>query len=170
MSRIGKKPIPIPDKVQVKIITDPAQHAEWLEKGRLAYDFRNKRLADLTDEDGAIAEMDDLPGALFVVDINREAIAVAEANRLNIPVVAIVDTNCDPNPIDYPIPGNDDAIRAIRLICSKIADAVLEGKLGEATAMAEAAAAAEETAAAEDNGEGELPDMTEPLIFTPDEE
>lgn len=69
-----------------------------------------------------IANMASLPGALFVIDINREAIAVAEANRLNIPVVAIVDTNCDPDPIDHPIPGNDDAIRAIRLITNAAAD------------------------------------------------
>lgn len=77
---------------------------------------------------GGIKEMTRLPGALFVVDTNRENIAVAEANRLGIPVVAIVDTNCDPDVIDYPIPGNDDAIRAIRLVTSKIADACAEGR------------------------------------------
>lgn len=77
---------------------------------------------------GGIKEMNRLPGILFVVDTNRENIAVAEANRLGIPVVAIVDTNCDPDVIDYPIPGNDDAIRAIRLVTSKIADACLEGR------------------------------------------
>jgi small subunit ribosomal protein S2 len=71
-----------------------------------------------------IADMESLPGALFVVDINREAIAVAEANTLNIPVLAIVDTNCDPDPVDYVIPGNDDAIRAIRLIACAVADSV----------------------------------------------
>jgi len=75
-----------------------------------------------------IKEMDQLPGVLFVVDPKREEIAVKEANKLGIPVVAIVDTNCDPDPIDYVIPGNDDAIRAIKLLSSKIADAVLEGK------------------------------------------
>jgi small subunit ribosomal protein S2 len=68
------------------------------------------------------------PGALFVIDPHKEKIAVAEANRLNIPVVAVVDTNCDPDVIDYPIPGNDDAIRAIRLITAKIADACIEGR------------------------------------------
>jgi len=77
---------------------------------------------------GGIKEMTRLPGALFVVDTQRENIAVAEANRLGIPVVAVVDTNCDPDMIDYPIPGNDDAIRAIRLITSKMADACLEGR------------------------------------------
>jgi len=75
--------------------------------------------------------MDKLPGAVFVVDPRKEKIAVAEARKLNIPVVAIVDTNCDPDEIDYVIPGNDDAIRAVKLISSRIADAVLEGKQGE---------------------------------------
>ncbi len=74
-----------------------------------------------------VANMDKLPGAMFVVDINRENIAIKEANRLNIPVIAIVDTNCDPDLIDYPIPGNDDAIRAIKLISSEIAKAVKSG-------------------------------------------
>ena len=77
---------------------------------------------------GGIKEMTRLPGALFVIDTNRENIAVQEANRLGIPVVAVVDTNCDPYVIDYPIPGNDDAIRAIRLVTSKIADACVEGR------------------------------------------
>lgn len=77
---------------------------------------------------GGIKEMTRLPGILFVVDTQREKIAVAEANRLGIPVVAVVDTNCDPDVIDYPIPGNDDAIRAIRLITSKMADASIEGR------------------------------------------
>jgi small subunit ribosomal protein S2 len=71
-----------------------------------------------------IADMDGLPGALFITDVTCEAIAVAEANRLKIPVVAVVDTNCDPDPIDYPIPGNDDAIRAIRLIIESVATTV----------------------------------------------
>ncbi|MCS7233098.1 MAG: 30S ribosomal protein S2 [Synergistetes bacterium] len=79
---------------------------------------------------GGIKEMTDLPDVLFVVDPRKEKIAVTEANRLEIPVVAIVDTNCDPDPVDYPIPGNDDAIRSIKLITSIIADAVLEGKQG----------------------------------------
>jgi len=80
---------------------------------------------------GGIREMRDLPGAIFIVDPKKEHIAVAEAHALKIPVVAIVDTNCDPDEIDYPIPGNDDAIRAVKLIASKMADAVLEGKQGE---------------------------------------
>jgi small subunit ribosomal protein S2 len=76
---------------------------------------------------GGIQHMTKLPGAVFVVDTRKEAIAVREAHRLNIPVVAIVDTNCDPDEIDYIIPGNDDAIRAVRLVAGKIADACLEG-------------------------------------------
>jgi len=75
-----------------------------------------------------LKKMSDLPDLMFVVDSNEEATAVSEARKLNIPIVAICDTNCDPDLIDYPIPGNDDAIRAVRLFCSIIADAVLEGK------------------------------------------
>ncbi len=78
-----------------------------------------------------IKEMHKLPDALYVVDPRKERIAVAEARKLGIPIIAIVDTNCDPDEIDYIIPGNDDAIRAVNLITAKIADAVLEGKQGE---------------------------------------
>ena len=77
---------------------------------------------------GGIKNMDRLPGAIFVVDLKKERIAVSEARKLGIPSVGIVDTNCDPDEIDYIIPGNDDAIRAIRLFSSKIADAVIEGR------------------------------------------
>lgn len=80
---------------------------------------------------GGIREMKKLPGALFVVDPRKEHIAVTEARILGIPIVGIVDTNCDPDEIDYLIPGNDDAIRAVKLIAGKMADAVLEGKQGE---------------------------------------
>ncbi|MDD7523183.1 MAG: 30S ribosomal protein S2, partial [Clostridiales bacterium] len=79
---------------------------------------------------GGIKDMKKLPSCLFVVDPRKEHIAVLEARALGIPVVAIVDTNCDPDDVDYVIPGNDDAIRAVKLIASKIADAVLEGKQG----------------------------------------
>ena len=78
-----------------------------------------------------IKDMKKLPGAMFVVDPRKEHIAVMEARALGIPVVAIVDTNCDPDEVDYAIPGNDDAIRAVKLIASKMADAVLEGRQGE---------------------------------------
>ena len=90
---------------------------------------------------GGIKEMKKLPAALFVVDPRKEHIAVAEARALHIPIVAIIDTNCDPDEVDFPIPGNDDAIRAVKLIAGKMADAVLEGKQGEQMTDA----AAEET-------------------------
>jgi small subunit ribosomal protein S2 len=77
---------------------------------------------------GGIKDMKELPKAIFIVDINKEHIAVAEARRLNIPIIAIVDTNTDPQWIDFPIPGNDDAIRAIQLFANKIAEATNEGR------------------------------------------
>lgn len=89
-----------------------------------------------------IKDMKRLPGAMFVVDPRKENIAVQEAHALGIPVVAIVDTNCDPDEVDYAIPGNDDAIRAVKLIASKIADAVLEGRQGEQMTDSEAEAPA----------------------------
>ena len=89
---------------------------------------------------GGIKEMKKLPSALFVVDPRKEHIAIAEARTLKIPIVAIIDTNCDPDEIDYPIPGNDDAIRAVKLITAKIADAVIEGKQGEQLTAEEAPA------------------------------
>ncbi len=97
---------------------------------------------------GGIKNMDKLPSALFIVDPRKERIAVAEAKKLGIPIVAIVDTNCDPDEIDYVIPGNDDAIRAVKLISSAMADAVVEGRQGQmgvAEAEAEAAEEAAET-------------------------
>ena len=95
---------------------------------------------------GGIKEMKKLPAALFVVDPRKEHIAIAEARSLGIPIVAIIDTNCDPDEVDYPIPGNDDAIRAVKLIAAKMADAVLEGKQGEQMTDA----AVEETEETED--------------------
>ena len=96
---------------------------------------------------GGIKEMRKLPSAMFVVDPRKEHIAILEAKALGIPVVAIVDTNCDPDEADYPIPGNDDAILAVKLIASKIADAVLEGRQGEQMSDE----AAEEEAASEED-------------------
>ncbi len=83
---------------------------------------------------GGIKEMKDIPACMFVVDPKKEKIAVSEAHKLNIPIVAIVDTNCDPEEVDFPIPGNDDAIRAVKLIASAISDAILEGRQGESFA------------------------------------
>ena len=82
---------------------------------------------------GGVKDMNQLPKALFIVDPRKERIAVSEARKLNIPIVAIVDTNCDPDEIDYVIPGNDDAIRAVKLIAGAMADAILEGRQGEQT-------------------------------------
>ncbi|MDD2498403.1 MAG: 30S ribosomal protein S2 [Desulfitobacteriaceae bacterium] len=83
---------------------------------------------------GGIKDMKQLPGAIFIVDPRKERIAVAEGRRLGIPIVAIVDTNCDPDEVDYIIPGNDDAIRAVRLLTGKMADAVIEGNQGQSMA------------------------------------
>ena len=93
---------------------------------------------------GGIKNMAKLPAALFIVDPKREKIAVAEAKKLGIPVVAIVDTNCDPDEVDYVIPGNDDAIRAVKLISGAIADAIIEGRQGETAAEATEEAPVEE--------------------------
>ncbi len=90
---------------------------------------------------GGIKDMKQLPGALFIVDPRKEKIAVAEAKKLGIPIVAIVDTNCDPDDVDYVIPGNDDAIRAVKLISATMANAILEGRQGEDEAAEEAEAA-----------------------------
>ncbi len=94
---------------------------------------------------GGITEMKKQPAALFIVDPRKERIAVAEAHKLGIPIVAIVDTNCDPDEVDYVIPGNDDAIRAVRLIAGAMADAIIEGRQGESNAPV--VEAAEEAAA-----------------------
>ena len=98
---------------------------------------------------GGVKNMKKLPGALFIVDPRKERNAIAEARKLHIPIVAIVDTNCDPDEIDYVIPGNDDAIRAIKLISATMANAVQEGKQGEDTAEAAPAEEAVEAPAAE---------------------
>jgi small subunit ribosomal protein S2 len=107
---------------------------------------------------GGIQELRRTPDALFIVDPSREQIAVLEARRLGIPIIAIVDTNCDPDLIDYVIPGNDDAIRAIKLFLSKVADAIIDGK----------AAYAEKTAS-EGDKEAAAPEVTMALISTEDE-
>jgi len=93
---------------------------------------------------GGLRAMPHLPDLLFIVDIQRESLAVTEANKLNIPIVAMVDTNCDPDPINYPIPSNDDAIRAIKLMAGKVADAAIEGMQLRAVDEADRAAEAEE--------------------------
>ena len=100
-----------------------------------------KEMQDLERAYGGIKDMDRLPAAMFVVDTRKERIAVLEAKKLGIPVVAIVDTNCDPDDADYIIPGNDDAIRAIKLIAGALADAVIEAHGGVQNEVAETEAA-----------------------------
>jgi len=118
-----------------------------------------EKILRLNGQMGGFKEMTSLPEALFIIDPTKEKIALAEAKRVGIPVVAIVDTNCNPDDIDYPIPANDDAIRTIKLICSRIADSVIEGKTGEALIPA-----------VEGVEEVEVSETAEPLIFTPDDE
>ena len=115
-----------------------------------------EEIARLNRQMGGFKELTKLPDALFIIDPTKEKIAIAEAHRVGIPVVAIVDTNCNPHEIDYAVPANDDAIRTIKLICTKIADAILEGKSAEGLA-----AVAGEKA--------DMAEMTEPLTFTPDD-
>ena len=105
--------------------------------------IKQKEMFDLEKNYGGIKTMDTLPAAVFIVDPKKEKNAVLEAKKLGIPVIAIVDTNCDPDDADYIIPGNDDAIRAIKLISAALADAVIEGRQGEQTVEAEAETEAE---------------------------
>jgi small subunit ribosomal protein S2 len=124
----------------------------------------NEKIERLNKQMGGFKAMTALPGALFIIDPTKERIALAEAKRMGIPVVGIVDTNCNPDEIDYPIPANDDAIRAIKLVCTKIADAVLEGK-ASLTAAVPVEVSGEEAVA-----EAAVTGTAEPLIFTPEEE
>jgi small subunit ribosomal protein S2 len=108
---------------------------EILEDPTTTDKYTKKEILNLTREKdkllgslGGIKNMRKLPDAIFVIDSKKEEIAVKEANKLGVPVIAVVDTNCDPDVVDYKIPGNDDAIRAIRLFCASIADAILEGR------------------------------------------
>jgi len=122
----------------------------------------NEEIEKLNRQMGGFKEMTELPGALFIIDPIKEKIALAEAKRMRVPVIATVDTNCNPDEIDHPIPANDDAIRAIKLICSKIADAVIEGRTSVAASISEVEQEGmEETEAAA---------VSEPFIFTPEEE
>jgi len=117
----------------------------------------NKEIDRLNRQTGGFKEMTKFPGGVFIVDPAKEHIAVVEARRTGVPIVAMVDTNCNPDEIDYPIPANDDAVRAVKLICSKMADAVLEGK--EAHALAEMV-----------SDEAESPEFLESLSFSPEGE
>ncbi len=98
-----------------------------------------RELQKLEKNLGGIKDMKKLPGCIFIIDSKKEEIAVKEAHKLNIPVISTVDTNCDPDVVDFPIPANDDAIRAVKLLTGKIADAVLEGRQGQQEEVAEVA-------------------------------
>jgi len=120
-------------------LEDQRQRGEFEQlpkKERLKLD---KEVLRLNTQTGGFKEMTTLPGVVFLSDPTKDKIALAEAKKMNIPVTAIVDTNCNPDDIDYPIPANDDAIKTIKLICSKIADAVIEGKKLQVSQEAEAA-------------------------------
>ena len=133
-----------------EMLEDPAMAEALTKKEMLGVSReRDKLLTSL----GGIKIMRKLPDALFVIDPKKEEIAVKEANKLRIPVVAVVDTNCDPDVVDYKIPGNDDAIRAIRLFCAAMADAVLEGR-----------ATLEERAKGEDSGAAPVVAKPEPAV------
>ncbi|MFC1921009.1 30S ribosomal protein S2 [Chloroflexota bacterium] len=123
-----------------------------------------KEIARLNRQMGGIKEMTTLPDVLFIVDPPKERIALAEAKRMGIPVVGIADTSCNPDEIDYPIPANDDAIRAIKLICNKIADAVIEGK-SELMVIS-----VEDEGQEVNQEEGAVAYTDETLVFTPDDE
>ncbi|MBP5655737.1 MAG: 30S ribosomal protein S2, partial [Clostridiales bacterium] len=127
---------------------------------------------------GGIVGMDRLPAALFIVDTKKEHLAVSEAKRLGIPIIAIVDTNCDPDEVDHVIPGNDDAIRAIKLITAKMADAVIEANQGVDgsaegedidTAIAEAETAAIEEEMTEETEEAAEPETIEEVVAAEEE-
>ncbi len=130
----------------------------------------NEQIAKLNRQMGGFKEMTKPPAALFIIDTIKESIAIAEARRAGIPVVAVVDTNSDPNDIDHLIPANDDAIRAIRLVCRKMADTVLAGKERAAQRAAEEAAETEAEAEALASGDLEIDPDSESLVFTPEEE
>jgi len=117
------------------ILSDP----EKIPSSKKELSNLNREYSKLNRNLSGIADMEKMPGAMFVVDINREAIAVAEANRLHIPVCAIVDTNCDPDTIDYVIPGNDDAIRAIQIVCQALNERIQVGMAEYAKKAAELA-------------------------------
>ena len=152
-------------------LEDQQSKGEFLRLPKKEAQDKEEEIARMNKQLGGIKEMTRLPSALFIVDTVKESIAIAEAKRTGVPIVAMVDTNSDPSDIDYPVPANDDAIRAIKLICHRVAEAVLEGKAlitpvkseeeGEGTtqpAPAEAPQAAPPTARA----------GSEPVVFTPD--
>ncbi len=113
----------------LKELTEAEERGEWARLTKKEALRLSREREKLEHSLGGIKDMDGVPDAVFIVDTKREETAVAEAVKLGVPIVAVIDTNCDPEPIDYPIPGNDDAIRAIRLFANLVADAVLDGQM-----------------------------------------
>ncbi len=113
----------------LKELTEAEERGEWARLTKKEALRLSREREKLEHSLGGIKDMAGVPDAIFIVDTKREETAVAEAVKLGVPIVAVIDTNCDPEPIDYPIPGNDDAIRAIRLFANLVADAVLEGRM-----------------------------------------
>ena len=120
-----------------------------------------KEMGKLETNLGGIKNMDKLPGVIFVVDPKKERIAILEAKKLNIPTVGLIDTNCNPDDVDYPIPGNDDAIRAVKLIADAMANAVIEGRQGEAVNEMPVEEASEETQEVAEEVKEEAADIEE---------
>jgi small subunit ribosomal protein S2 len=125
-----------------------------------------EEIAHMNKQMGGIKEMTHLPSALILIDTVKEGIAIAEAKRVGIPVVAVVDTNSNPDEIDHPIPANDDAIRAIKLVCHKIAEAVIEGKANIVVPKTEEGEGTPPVAAQPPAAEAQT---TKPVVFTPDD-
>ncbi len=123
------------------------ESGEWRRLSKKEALWLRREKDKLLNSLGGIRDMLAVPDAVFIIDVNREQLAVREANKLGIPIVALVDTNCDPEPIDYVIPGNDDAIRAIRLVTTRMADAVIEGRGAYEAGIAEHEAMATEAIA-----------------------
>ena len=140
---------------EIEAMREDGRAEKLTKKERLGLDREHSKLMKNL---AGIKDMHGLPDMLFVIDVRKEEIAVLEANRLGIPVVAVVDTNCSPEGVDYIIPGNDDALRAIRLFTSRIADAIIEGRNVGTEGMAETVD--EEDAAIEDAGADEVPEST----------
>jgi small subunit ribosomal protein S2 len=123
-----------------------------------------KEILRMNNQMGGFKEMTAIPGAIFLTDPTKDKIALAEAIKMGIPVVAIVDTNCNPDGIDYPIPANDDAIKTIKLVCSKIADAVIEGSKLQMLEKGDSVELADQ------EGEGEMVEMMGSYTFDPEED
>jgi small subunit ribosomal protein S2 len=147
---------------RLKELDAMANEAQWEGRAKKEVGRLERERKSLQQNLSGIRDMPGLPDVIFVIDSNKEAIAVKEARKLGIPVVAVVDTNCDPDEVDYVIPGNDDALRAIRLFTTKIADAVAEGRLAVSEPEFAAAAASEKA----EGDETPVEDMAEYTRYT----